>query len=306
MTVGPPAAFSGGVPDGLWPRPQPGAFRHRMGLRPLDPAAWLHVDADAPATLAMKAHLLAERGAEVLQAGPADKEAARELLALVVDHLRSHWPDHWAAVAAELDGPAADERHPLDLAGRLVQEDLCLHRVIDGRVVLTAASLCSPNRWRLSDKIGLPMTGIHGPVPAFDGDLGDVVDTTLARLPPERPVWRANWGLVEDPALYQPLHGGVGALAVTAPDDAADRLWLRVERQTLRRLPATGAVVFTIRTYQTPLRTCAGRPDDAAALAAVIAQLPPDVARHKNVSTYAGPVVAWLSACAGAPAAPSA
>ena len=32
---------------------------------------------------------------------------------------------------------------------------------------LEAASLCFPARWRLMDKMGLPMSGIHKPVPDY-------------------------------------------------------------------------------------------------------------------------------------------
>jgi hypothetical protein len=38
------------------------------------------------------------------------------------------------------------------------------------------------------------------------------------------------------------------------------RLHLRFERQTLRRLPVTRAIVFTIRSYLSPLETIDGRP----------------------------------------------
>ena len=44
-------------------------------------------------------------------------------------------------------------------------------------------------------------------------------------------------------------------------DNAGQRLHLRVERQTLSRLPKSNAVLFTIRTYMDPLSTFEGRPD---------------------------------------------
>jgi hypothetical protein len=43
---------------------------------------------------------------------------------------------------------------------------------------------------------------------------------------------------------------------------------LRVERQTLRRLPRSGAIVFTIRVYMTPLAELG--PGEAGRLAAAI------------------------------------
>ena len=47
---------------------------------------------------------------------------------------------------------------------------------------------------------------------------------------------------------------------VTA-ENAGQRLHLRVERQTLSRLPRTGAVLFTIRTHMKRLDHFEGRPD---------------------------------------------
>jgi hypothetical protein len=68
--------------------------------------------------------------------------------------------------------------------------------------------------------------------------------------------------------------GGNGNLAVIAdlartPVDPS-RVRMRVERQTLRRLPRTGAIVFGIRTYQTPLETLAAEPGVPGRLASAI------------------------------------
>jgi hypothetical protein len=59
-------------------------------------------------------------------------------------------------------------------------------------------------------------------------------------------VWRVNWSLVDTPEPYRPPEHRARA-AITAAL-AGEQLWLRVERQTLRRLPDSGAVLFGIRT----------------------------------------------------------
>lgn len=58
------------------------------------------------------------------------------------------------------------------------------------------------------------------------------------------------------------------ALGPAPPEPLPDRMRLRVERQTLRRLPRSGAIVFTIRVYMTPLTELG--PDEAGRLAAAI------------------------------------
>lgn len=56
-------------------------------------------------------------------------------------------------------------------------------------------------------------------------------------------------------------------------------VWLRSERQTLRRLPRTGAVVFTIRVYQTPLVDLAKEPGVPGRLASAVRGWSEDVAQ---------------------------
>jgi hypothetical protein len=82
--------------------------------------------------------------------------------------------------------------------------------------------------------------------------------------------------VVENATLHHP-HPRTPVPDLTA-ENAGEKLWLRVERQTLRRLPATRAVVFTIRTLVRPSarsppsrqrpgrwrRGCATRPRRAA------------------------------------------
>ena len=59
-------------------------------------------------------------------------------------------------------------------------------------------------------------------------------------------MWRANWSVVENATLFHPQPRE--RLPDLTAENAGEKLWLRVERQTLRRLPASRAVVFTIRT----------------------------------------------------------
>ncbi|KAI0829315.1 hypothetical protein BC628DRAFT_1315419 [Trametes gibbosa] len=61
---------------------------------------------------------------------------------------------------------------------------------------------------------------------------------------------------------------------------------LRTERQTLRRLPRTGAIVFTIRVYQTPFEEIVREPGMAGRLASAIRSWPDDVARYKARDAY--------------------
>jgi hypothetical protein len=89
-------------------------------------------------------------------------------------------------------------------------------------------------------------------------------------------VWRRNWSIHDDPTYYLP--------DATPPRDVDPPvgLWLRSERQTLRRLRTPGAVLFTIRTQQVPLAAVAERPDVARRMADAIAAWSPELVAYKG------------------------
>jgi hypothetical protein len=79
-------------------------------------------------------------------------------------------------------------------------------------------------------------------------------------------------------------------------DDPAlpDRLHLRVEVQHLLRLGVSNAVCFLIRTYLLPLRELATVPEWRRRLAAVLTELPEDMAEYKGISRFREPAAEWL------------
>lgn len=245
----------------------------QMGTRALGDQPWLIVDEKRDAELREKERLLAARHAEVFAV--VDDEsigadwgdtatASAELLLLIRAELAS----------LGLESPLLPlDLHPLDEAGRLVQEDLCLLRrrpsgsMGDGpiRWCLDAASLCFPSRWRLVEKLGLPMGAVHSPVPGYDPVLVDRVDRLLDSLmegPAGRVVRRRNWFVHPDASLFQPERPASEPIIATENADAD--LIVRSERQTLRALPS-GWIVFTIRIQQVPLGVALADPTRRAA-----------------------------------------
>jgi hypothetical protein len=271
-----------------------------MGLHRLDPRRWLEVDARRAEDLRRKARLLVDARHDVLATLPKSGAAAAELLSLVVDSLLRDTPG-----AVTIDGDVLTDQstgfavdtaamHPLEAAARVVQEDLCVLERVEGPWRLTAACVCFPSRWRLSDKIGETLSSIHGPVPGFESELARTSATFFDRLATERPVWRLNWTLLDTPELHLPSPSSRRASTIE-PSEAGARLWFRVERQTLRRLASSGAIVFTIRTYVDRLDSIvASRPDAAAALRATLASVSDEVAAYKGWTAVLGPLTQWL------------
>lgn len=280
-----------------------GPFRMAMGLTACPAAELIELDDRYGPEMEERRTLLDTRRPEVFAACPGSVAAAAEVLALLAAHLPARYPGWF-----ERDGPLLRNRltgedwdlsrplpcDPLELAGRLVQEDLCVIRPGPDGPLLDAAVLCAPSRWRLAEKIGRPLLAVHGPVPGYAERLGAPVDRLMRLLAPGRLALRMNWSVVDDPALFQPggKHRTARDPAVTAAN-AGTRLHLRTERQTLSRLPS-GSVLFTIRVHAYTLARVAAVPGAAARLAAAVRALPPDLAAYKSLPVFRDALLAFL------------
>lgn len=278
-------------------------YRMSMGLMRLRPEEWIEIDRDWAGDLAEKRRLLAERADELVRTVPGSEPAQAELLDLLTRHLAAHHPERYRLDGGVLRLPELGERWrlseralaPIDLAGRLVQEDLCLMASDGDAWRLVAASVCFPTRWRLADKVGRELVEIHGPVPGFAERLGRPVTRFFDTLRLDRPVWRLNWSLLDDPALYQPKgHGRAEESRAITPENAGDKVWLRVERQTLTRLGQSGAVVFTIRIHRWPLARLARLPEAAGRLRRALETMPAELQRYKSMPVFGRAVRGYL------------
>ena len=284
-----------------------GRFHFSLGIRELDPADWIEVDDRYSEHLAEKRRLLAERPGEVFDGLPDSVAAQRECLEHLLDHLARHHVGlveaDGATVRAVRTGDAYNRAafadRPLDLAGRLVQEDLCLMAPAGDTWRLVAASLCFPSRWRLADKLGRRMAAIHAPVPGFNEKLARPVDRFFSRVTPGQAYARLNWSVIDDPALFQPTgHGRTGLNPAITADNAGAMVWLRIERQTFVALPRSGALVFGIKTVVDPLASVARRPGLAVALRATLEGMPDDMRRYKSMAPFWEALGGWLDRAA--------
>ena len=144
----------------------------------------------------------------------------------------------------------------LEAAARSVWEDLCLltQDAPGAPYRLTGAAVAFPTDWRLTDKIGKPLMGVHAPIHGYAEQLASAVDGFMERLAPGDIFGRTNVFVLPTDALrYQPQGDPAAAFSDISADNAGERLYARCERETLRRLPQSGAIVFTIGIYRTRL-----------------------------------------------------
>jgi hypothetical protein len=236
-----------------------------IGLKPLDPAEWIEVDGRLRAYLDEKDRVSQRAPDQVFAAEPSSLDTQREVLDMLAAHLPTRFPDIYRATGTAIDIVPAFRRidllsplPPLLTAASLVQEDLVIMQKGEDAWRLGAASLCFPSSWRLGEKFGRSLHEVHAPVPGFGRGTRNaaLIERIFDNLRPEQPVLRWNWSIHDDDALFHPPTG--------RPYDFGRGAFLRLERQTLRRLPRTGAILFTIRIHLDPLEGLADHPPELA------------------------------------------
>ena len=150
-------------------------------------------------------------------------------------------------------------RGGLPEAARAHHEDMCLltRQPEEEQYRLIGAAVAWPSDWTPADKLGLPLRALHAPIQGYEEQLASGVDHFMAKLKPGAIYGRANWFIAATPAMRWVAQPPEQAFAHVTPENAGEALFVRSERQTLRRLPQTGAVLFTIGIYVAPLGTLA-------------------------------------------------
>ncbi|TGQ39562.1 DUF3445 domain-containing protein [Mesorhizobium sp. M00.F.Ca.ET.216.01.1.1] len=263
-----------------------------IGLKPLDLDAWIEVDEHLLLYHAEKRRLYAQIPDKVFVEEDGTREAQREVLDLLGAHLPAKFRHAYLRSGAgiELTGAACDSAGictaddlsdaPLVAASLLVQEDLILMRRDDSGWRLVAGSLCFPSSWSLIEKFGRPLQQIHAPVPGFGPGTrpADLINRMFDGLQGQA-VERYNWSIQAGDALYHPLSGLERIDRATNrpssfPDGDIDaHAFIRVERQTLRKLPVSRDILFTIRVHLDPLKVLARHPEGATLAASFAAEL---------------------------------
>ena len=258
----------------------------QMGLSPLGDAPWIETDADLPRYHRHKLEQRALHGDGVYRVRDDSMAIQHELADALQHELTQLQPqcfrketDCLRYLPTNLALPLAHDE-PLSQCSQWIADDLVLMAPIDGEYRLVAASLCSPSHWRLADKFDRSIADIHAPIPGFTKQLTPAVNRFFDHLKVQHPVVRFNWSLQADDALHPDPDRDQEANADTP-------LYDRTERQSLRRLWRTGAVVFTIRVYLHPLETLAQTPGAMESLFAAIDATEPALADYKDFTDLA-------------------
>lgn len=244
----------------------------RMGLAALTEAEWLQPDPD----LALRAATFDAHPESVVLA-PGGVEPGAEL--------------------ARLRGTTGG----LEGAARSMWEDVCvLVRRPDQEVYrLAGAAVAFPTDWHPAQKLGLPLIGLHKPIHGYAEQLASGVDHFMDKLVPGRIFGRCNWFVSPTPELRWIAKGPPeDEFAHVTVENAGETLYVRSERQTLSKLPETGAIVFTIGIYVSPFASLS--PENQARMVEALSTIPPEEATRRGAPHFAPALLAYAASVGAA------
>lgn len=283
-----------------------------MGLRSIKFEDWIQLDNHFPRYHADKARRLAERGEKCFATMPEAFPAAIELLDELTEFLPARYPSLYRRTAVGLDNLWSGEKFntverplkedPIAMCARLVQDDLALMMERpDGQYYLVSGAILLAGFWRLQDKVGMPLSEIHtsGEVPQYKEKLERGMMNFFRRLKCDELYARNNYFIqVDDDLAWSWSIGSEDSADISwntaEKDRAVEHHYYRSERQSLRRLPKTGAVVFTIRTYFHPITEIAQEDYVPGRLASAVRSWGDDVRRYKGAEKYGKVLLEYL------------
>ena len=293
-----------------------------MGLRTMQWDEWIELDNHYPRFHGDKARRISERGSKCCYTDPDPKiqDGAIELLEELAAYLPERYPSMFRKTDVGIDNLFTNERFDvradhltrngvredaMALSARLVQDDLAImFEKPDGQYYLLAGAILLAGFWRLEDKFGMPLSEIHtsGDVPGFKSKLEKGMMNFFRRVQPDKAVLRNNYFLqVDDELAWSSSigpedskdEGGIGWFTAEK-NKAIEHHYFRSERQSLRRLPRSGGVVFTIRTYFHPITEVCQEPYVPGRLASAVRSWGEDVSRYKGKDRYGEVLLEYL------------
>jgi len=188
---------------------------------------------------------------------------------------------------------------PFEYITRQTQGDWTLQDERDGTLWMDAGIATSQADWSVDFDVGMNFHEWHAPVPiAHDLGVFDRALKFLLKLQHGAPVRRFNWTMTVNPLLdtAPETYPKWGPMRTTlTPENMGRLMHLRVELQSLYRLPRSNAIAFDIRCYLASFDELASVPKWARRLHRVVRDIHPDLAAYKGFLRNRDMMAAWLA-----------
>lgn len=153
-----------------------------------------------------------------------------------------------------------------------------------------------------ADRFNRPLSFVHHPIPGYESKLKTSMNRFFNRIQKGQFVTRSNFSIQTHDLYYvddqnKGHNKAKETTIVPLREEEADfdKIFYRSERQVLTRLPKSGAVIFSIRTYLEPLSELKKEgPEVSHRLAGAVEKFPPDIAIYKNSVEWGDAVTSYL------------
>ncbi|KAG6008092.1 hypothetical protein E4U21_004973 [Claviceps maximensis] len=287
-------------------------YHINMALQRDTPSDLITIDRDYQDRITLRRHLISQEGSTVHGCLPRGHDSVCELYAyLLHDYLPVRYPTIFklSADASQCENLVTGESFPLEppllptaalrALGETVEEDIfLLHDTPEGHLCV-AFMCCFPAGFDPSMLLGKLLKDIHAPVPSFDR-IEASVERFLRKLEVGKSAKR--WTVQTHDELYLKDSHVRDSTAEVVPDESIDpnKTFLRVELQTLTRLPKTRAVAFSFKTYMYSVRQIkddGSGPDLADAIEGLKLGNAPGMWQYKSAARWGKPVCEYLRSC---------
>jgi len=291
----------------------------QLGLRPIRPESWILIGAEHAEIMPQKHDRLNRFRPDYYRTLPESLPAQRELRNRVTTHLLSDHPRSFertgSVVRSVITGQTLDlddnSIEPLLQLSYLIEEDFMLLDESGGIPRITAAANAYSSSGRLVASVGHDMEWTHEPVPQLTQKLGAKINRVIRSVHSATPCERFNWQLTPMASVFFPHSNPHAANAAAMhhaaaelrrdPARAGELLWIRVERQTLSRLPDSKAVAFSLHTYSDPLSSIRSDPESLRAILALLGDYSEERWKYSEMDIVREPLMLWLEAAASRP-----
>ncbi|KAL4906014.1 hypothetical protein BDW74DRAFT_177701 [Aspergillus multicolor] len=247
-------------------RPFRWKYHQTMALSKYEPDFWIELEQNYFSSLEQRKALLSEHGTNILNYAPGSDLACRELMEMVLQNICIRYPAQFrlneskTILTNNLLRTKTDltTTHPLHVLFANIPEDfaIMIRDPKTGIYHLDAGYICSSIGWTFGTHFRRPLWAIHTEVNDYE-KMAKSMDRYFSKMPVNAPIQRGAW-FVEDwkPLFVTPeeyaRNAGIRHSGDTKPVPI-EECFLRVDWQTLRRLPLSGAIVFNFKAIFTPL-----------------------------------------------------
>ncbi|KAF7553322.1 hypothetical protein G7Z17_g3714 [Cylindrodendrum hubeiense] len=239
-----------------------------MAIQANTPSELITIDEEYLDRVNIRREIIANNGNTVHGCVPGGEGPVRELYTyLLTEYLPTRFPtlfklsDDGSSFTNVVTGktfptvPSSNMDDALRVIGETIEEDVFLLQPSPEGHRSVAFMCCFPSGFDPSSKLGKTLVEIHSPVPSYE-KIGASMERFFGKLEVGKSVKRTNWSVQTHTELFDCSANHITGDAHYEADEDVDitKTFLRIELQTLTRLPKTGAILFSFKTYLYPVK----------------------------------------------------